>query len=54
VLQQIAFEPLRCTLVDMVKKRLHGELTLCADCALHCGSPCNGPEVNFHIDPTKL
>ncbi|MBR1834547.1 MAG: Fe-S cluster assembly protein SufD [Bacteroidales bacterium] len=54
VLQQIEFEPLRDTLVDMVKKRLHGELTLCADCALHCGTPCNGPEVNFYIDPAKL
>ena len=54
VLQQIAFEPLRDNLVDMVKKRLHGELTLCSDCALHCGSPCNGPEANFYIDPSKL
>lgn len=54
VLQQIAMEPLREKLVDLVKKRLHGELTLCADCALHCSSPCNGPEVNFHIDTDKL
>jgi len=38
----------------MVKKRLHGELTLCSECALHCSTPCNGPEVNFQIDPTKL
>lgn len=54
VLQQIALTPVRERLSDMVKKRLHGESTLCADCALHCSSPCNGPEVNFHIDPDKL
>lgn len=54
VLQQIAFDPLREKLVDLVKKRLHGELTLCSDCALHCSTPCNGPEANFYIDPTKL
>ena len=54
VLQQIEFQPLRDTLVDMVKKRLHGELTLCSDCALHCSTPCNGPEAQFYIDPAKL
>lgn len=54
VLQQIEMEPLRDRLVDLVKKRLHGELTLCSECALHCSSPCNGPEVNFVIDPSKL
>lgn len=54
VLQQINLEPLRDRLVDMVKKRLHGELSACSDCALHCSTPCNGPEVNFHIDPSKL
>ena len=54
VLQQIGLEPLRDRLSDLVKKRLHGELTVCSECALHCSSPCNGPEVNFQIDPTKL
>jgi len=54
VLQQIELEPLRQRLIDLVKKRLHGELTLCSECALHCSTPCNGPEVNFHIDPDKL
>lgn len=54
VLQQITLEPLRETLVDMVKKRLHGELTPCSECSLRCSSPCNGPEVDFHIDPDKL
>ena len=54
VLQQIALPTLRNSLSDMVKKRLHGELTPCAECALHCGTPCNGPEADFHIDPSKL
>lgn len=54
VLQEIKFQPLRENLVDLVKKRLHGEQTLCSECALHCSSPCNGPEVNFAIDPSKL
>ena len=54
VLQQIFHEQLRNCLVDLVKKRLHGEQTLCSECALHCSSPCNGSEVNFYIDPAKL
>lgn len=54
VLQGIALPALRERLSDMVKKRLHGELTPCAECALHCGTPCNGPEVDFRIDPSKL
>ncbi|MCQ2294110.1 MAG: Fe-S cluster assembly protein SufD [Bacteroidales bacterium] len=54
VLQQIMLQPLREKLVDLVKKRLHGELTPCAECSLHCSSPCNGPEADFHIDPSKL
>lgn len=54
ILQQIEFLPLRERLVDLVKKRLHGELTLCSECALHCSTPCNGPEANFYIDPSKL
>lgn len=39
---------------DMVKKRLHGELTSCADCAIACKNPCNGPDAHFEIDPSKL
>lgn len=54
VLQQISLTSLRENLSDLVKKRLHGELTPCSECSLHCSSPCNGPEVNFHIDPSKL
>lgn len=54
VLQKIEIESLRESLMDLVKKRLHGELTPCSECALHCGAPCNGPEARFAIDPTKL
>ena len=45
---------LRNAIGDMVKKRLHGELTSCADCAIACANPCNGPNANFEIDPNKL
>ena len=54
VLQFIDMPVMRDRLSDLVKKRLHGELTLCADCALQCSTPCNGPEVHFSIDPEKL
>lgn len=54
VIQQIELPALRDRLSDMVKKRLHGELTVCNDCALHCGSPCNGDEAKFKIDVSKL
>lgn len=54
VISGIGIASLRDAVSDTVKKRLHGELTPCADCALQCTSPCNGPEANFKIDPTKL
>lgn len=47
-------ERLRNAVGDMVKKRLHGELTSCADCAIACVNPCNGPDAHFEIDPSKL
>ena len=47
-------ERLRDAVGDMVKKRLHGELTSCADCAIACKNPCNGPDANFEIDASKL
>lgn len=54
VISTIAIPSLHDAVGDMVKKRLHGELTPCADCALQCSSPCNGPDANFVIDPSKL
>ena len=50
VIQKIALEPLRVRISDMVKKRLHGELTICENCALHCSSP----DHHFTIDTSKL
>ena len=54
VIRGIAIESLRDAVGDMVKKRLHGELTSCADCAIACKNPCNGPDAHFEIDPSKL
>ena len=54
VIRQIAPPRLREVVEDMVKKRLHGELTSCAECAISCSSPCNGPDAHFEIDPSKL
>ena len=39
---------------DLVKKRLHGELTPCSECSIRCNTPCNGPEAHFPIDVDKL
>ncbi len=54
VIRGIGIEPLRDAVGDMVKKRLHGELTSCADCAIACKNPCNGPDAHFEIDVTRL
>ena len=54
VISTISIPSLHDAVGDMVKKRLHGELTPCNDCALQCSSPCNGPDANFVIDPDKL
>lgn len=54
VIRSIGIMQLRETVGDMVKKRLHGELSSCDDCAIACSSPCNGSMANFHIDPDKL
>ena len=54
VIRNIHIGSLRDAVGDMVKKRLHGELTSCAECAIACKNPCNGPDAHFEIDPTKL
>ena len=54
VIRMIDEPNLREVVGDMVKKRLHGELTSCDECAIKCSTPCNGPEANFKIDITKL
>ena len=54
VIRGIGIDALRDTVGDMVKKRLHGELTPCDECAIRCTTPCNGEAANFKIDPSKL
>ena len=54
VIQTVSLPKLRTRMSDLVKKRLHGELTPCADCVLHCSTPCNGPDANFRIDTSVL
>ena len=55
VIQKIEFEPLRNRLSDMVKQRLHGELTPCSECALHCNNTCGCNDAPaFEIDPEAL
>ena len=55
VIRGIAIPTLRDAVGDMVKKRLHGELSpSCDECAIRCTTPCNGEVANFKIDPTKL
>lgn len=55
VIRGITVPTLRETVGDMVKKRLHGELsTPCDECAIPCSSPCNGEAASFPIDPSKL
>lgn len=55
VIRSISIDTLRDTVGDMVKKRLHGELSSsCADCAIACAHPCNGHDAHFDIDASKL
>lgn len=55
VIRAITIDSLRDAVGDMVKKRLHGELSpSCDECAIQCTTPCNGEGANFRIDPDKL
>ncbi len=55
VIRAINIPSLRDAVGDMVKKRLHGELTpSCDECAIKCSTPCNGEAAHFEIDPSKL
>ena len=54
VIRMIEIPALRDIVGDMVKKRLHGELTPCDECSIRCSTPCNGLDANFDIDPHKL
>ena len=52
VVGKISIEPLRVRIDDMVKKRLRGELSVCENCVLHCGTP--EKEIHFNIDLSKI
>lgn len=52
VLGQIAIEPLRVNIEDMVKRRLRGELSICDRCVLHCSHP--DKPIEFDIDLSKI
>ena len=52
VINKISIEPLKNRIDDMVKKRLRGELSICEQCVLHCGTPEN--EIDFEIDMSKI
>lgn len=54
VIRTIGIPELRQAIEDMVKKRLHGELLPCGNCAIPCSTPCNGSEAHFDIDVSKL
>ncbi len=54
VIRGISIDSLRDAVSDMTKRRLHGELTPCSECALSCSTPCICDNPNFQIDPTKL
>ncbi len=54
VIRNISIPELRQAIEDMVKKRLHGELLPCGNCAIPCSSPCNGDDARFEIDVTRL
>ncbi|MBI9039051.1 MAG: Fe-S cluster assembly protein SufD [Bacteroidales bacterium] len=52
VINKISIEPLKNRIDDMVKKRLRGELSVCDQCVLHCGTP--EKEIDFEIDLSKI
>ena len=52
VINKISIEPLKNRIDDMVKKRLRGELSICEQCVLHCGTP--EKEIDFQIDLSRI
>ncbi|MBR1793589.1 MAG: Fe-S cluster assembly protein SufD [Bacteroidales bacterium] len=54
VVEKIAYAPLRERMTDIIKQRLHGELTVCSDCVLGCAKPCGCSDGEFEIDASKL
>ena len=44
------WEELKERLGDIIKRRLHGELSTCENCVLHCSTP----DLAFDIDLSKI
>jgi Fe-S cluster assembly protein SufD len=51
VVRKISIESLYHQTAEMVSRRLKGELSVCDQCMLHCGS--NNP-IQFDIDMSKI
>ncbi|MBR1517270.1 MAG: Fe-S cluster assembly protein SufD [Bacteroidales bacterium] len=54
VVEKIQLTTLRTRLSDMIKQRLHGNLTACSDCVLGCNMPCGCSNSMFDIDTSLL
>lgn len=50
VLIKASLEELKERLADIIKRRLHGELSTCDNCVLHCSTP----DLAFEIDLSKV
>lgn len=50
VLSKASLEELKDKLQDIIKRRLHGELSSCENCVLDCSTPCG----SFDIDMSKI
>jgi Fe-S cluster assembly protein SufD len=50
VLSKASLEELKDRLQDVIKRRLHGELSSCENCVLNCNAPCG----SFDIDMSKI
>ncbi len=51
IINFVGIDSLRETLLDMTKKRLSGELTICEQCVLHCSDE---KHFSFEIDLSKI
>ena len=47
ILSKASIEELVDTLQDIIKRRLHGELSSCENCVLLCSTPCGTSDVDF-------
>ncbi|MBP6429254.1 MAG: SufD family Fe-S cluster assembly protein, partial [Bacteroidales bacterium] len=47
ILSKSSIEELVETLQDIIKRRLHGELSSCENCVLLCSTPCGTSDIDF-------